>query len=130
MEALDPQQQAARTWFESLRDRICAEFEAIEREAGSDASFDYLPWDRQDPSGEPGGGGVRGLMKGKVFEQVGVNVSTVGGTFTPEFAKPKPAFIQNTRNAVTSTHTVSSITFSSAPDGPAAGGSGCRRLRR
>jgi len=84
---LDPQQAAARTWFESLRDRICAEFEAIEREAGSDASFEYTPWDRIDPSGEPGGGGVRGLMKGKVFEKVGVNVSTVGGTFEGEFAK-------------------------------------------
>ena len=36
---LDPQQAAARHWFESLRDRICAAFEAIEREAGSDAAF-------------------------------------------------------------------------------------------
>jgi coproporphyrinogen III oxidase len=84
---LDPQQAAARTWFESLRDRICAEFEAIEREASSDASFEYTPWDRIDPSGEPGGGGVRGVMKGKVFEKVGVNVSTVGGTFEGDFAK-------------------------------------------
>jgi coproporphyrinogen III oxidase len=84
---LDPQQTAARTWFESLRDRICAEFEAIEREAGSDASFEYTPWNRTDPSGEPGGGGVMGVMKGRVFEKVGVNVSTVGGTFEGEFAK-------------------------------------------
>ena len=84
---LDTEQQAARDWFESLRNRICAEFEAIEREAGSDASFDYLPWDRSDPDGSPGGGGVRGLMKGKVFEKVGVNVSTVGGRFSPEFAQ-------------------------------------------
>jgi len=83
---LDDQQQAARDWFESLRDRICAEFETIEREAGSDASFGYIPWDRTDPSGEPGGGGVRGQMNGKVFEKVGVNVSTVGGRFSPEFA--------------------------------------------
>jgi len=87
MTELDPQQAAARIWFESLRDRICAEFETIEREAGSDAVFDYTPWDRIDPSGEPGGGGVRGVMKGKVFEKVGVNVSTVGGTFEGEFAK-------------------------------------------
>ena len=84
---LDDQQQAARSWFESLRDRICAEFEAIEREAGCDASFGYNQWERQDPSGEPGGGGVRGLMKGAVFEKVGVNVSTVGGSFSPEFAR-------------------------------------------
>jgi coproporphyrinogen III oxidase len=84
---LDDQQQAAREWFESLRDRICAEFEAIEREAGSQAAFGYTPWERQDPDGSPGGGGVRGLMNGQVFEKVGVNVSTVGGSFSPEFAK-------------------------------------------
>lgn len=87
MQPLDSQQQSARTWFESLRDRICASFEAIEREAGSDARFTYTPWDRTDPSGTPGGGGVRGVMKGEVFEKVGVNVSTVGGTFEGEFAK-------------------------------------------
>ncbi|KQN37094.1 coproporphyrinogen III oxidase [Sphingomonas sp. Leaf407] len=87
MKPLDEQQAAARSWFEHLRDRICAAFEAIEREAGSDAGFVYTPWDRVDPSGEPGGGGVRGVMKGKVFEKVGVNVSTVGGTFEGEFAK-------------------------------------------
>lgn len=84
---LDTEQQAARTWFESLRDRICAAFEAIERDAGSDARFDYLAWDRVDPDGSPGGGGVRGVMKGKVFEKVGVNVSTVGGRFEGDFAK-------------------------------------------
>ena len=87
---LDDQQQAARDWFESLRDRICTTFEEIEREAGSDATFSYTPWDRTDTSGEPGGGGVRGLMTGKVFEKVGVNVSTVGGQFSPEFAKSIP----------------------------------------
>src|SRR3954447_24689332 len=87
---LDDQQQEARAWFESLRDRICAAFEAIEREAGSEAAFDYTVWERTDSEpgadGAPGGGGVRGLMKGAVFEKVGVNVSTVGGRFSPEFA--------------------------------------------
>jgi coproporphyrinogen III oxidase len=83
----DDQQATARQWFEQLRDMICAEFEAIEREAGSDASFDYTAWDRTDPDGSPGGGGVRGVMKGKVFEKVGVNVSTVGGTLEGDFAK-------------------------------------------
>src|SRR6185369_16806029 len=90
MLALDDQQQAARDWFESLRDRICAAFEEIERAAGSDAAFTYTPWERSDHSGEPGGGGVRGQMTGKVFEKVGVNVSTVGGEFAPEFAKSIP----------------------------------------
>ncbi|MDX3909366.1 MAG: oxygen-dependent coproporphyrinogen oxidase [Sphingobium sp.] len=86
---LDAEQRQARDWFESLRDRICAEFEAIEREAGSDAAFEYTPWQREAEGLAPGegGGGVRGVMKGKVFEKVGVNVSTVGGAFSPEFAK-------------------------------------------
>jgi coproporphyrinogen III oxidase len=87
---LDDQQQAARDWFEALRTRICDEFEAIEREAGSDARFDFLPWDRTDEDGTPGGGGVRGQMAGKVFEKVGVNVSTVGGQFSQEFAAQIP----------------------------------------
>lgn len=81
------QQQAARGWFESLRDRICAAFEAIEREAGSDAAFDYTAWNRDHDPDAKGGGGVRGVMKGKVFEKVGVNVSTVGGALAPDFAK-------------------------------------------
>jgi len=84
---LDYEQTEARAWFESLRDRICGEFEAIEAEAGSGARFTYTPWDRHDQDGGPGGGGVRGVMKGTVFEKVGVNVSTVGGRFSPEFAR-------------------------------------------
>ena len=86
--AADAEQAAARNWFESLRTRICDAFEAIEREAGSDAAFEYLPWRRTDADGrENGGGGVRGVMKGKVFEKVGVNVSTVAGAFEGEFGK-------------------------------------------
>src|SRR5579872_5159398 len=87
---LDDQQHAARDWFESLRDRICKAFEQIEREAGSSASFVYTQWDRKDATGEAGGGGVRGQMAGKIFEKVGVNVSTVGGEFSPEFANNIP----------------------------------------
>lgn len=90
MNPLDDQQQAARDWFESLRTRICDKFESIEREAGSDARFEFISWERTDEDGTPGGGGVRGQMGGAVFEKVGVNVSTVGGRFSPEFAKQIP----------------------------------------
>lgn len=87
MITLDAQQAAARQWFESLRDRICSAFESIEREAGSQACFSYTPWNRDNDPDAAGGGGVQGVMKGRVFEKVGVNVSTVGGTFSGEFAK-------------------------------------------
>ena len=80
------QTAAARAWFESLRDRICAAFEGLEREAGSDAAFAYTAWDREEEGNAAPGGGVRGVMKGRVFEKVGVNVSTVRGAFSPEFA--------------------------------------------
>lgn len=81
-----PQTERARQWFEALRDRICAEFEAIEAEAGSAARFDYTTWAREEEGNPDPGGGTRGVMKGEVFEKVGVNVSTVHGRFAPEFA--------------------------------------------
>jgi coproporphyrinogen III oxidase len=84
---LDDQQTRAQDWFRSLRDQICAEFEAIERGAGSDAAFERKAWERTDHSGAPGGGGVMSVMKGQVFEKVGVNISTVHGEFAPDFAK-------------------------------------------
>ncbi|MEP3050827.1 MAG: oxygen-dependent coproporphyrinogen oxidase [Erythrobacter sp.] len=76
----------ARGWFETLRDQICGEFESIEREASSDAAFEYTPWTREEEGNDDPGGGVQGLMKGQVFEKVGVNVSTVRGNFSKEFA--------------------------------------------
>ncbi|MDE2405483.1 MAG: oxygen-dependent coproporphyrinogen oxidase [Sphingomonadales bacterium] len=79
----------ASQWFEELRNRICAEFEAIEREAGSDARFACTPWQRAEVEGEAGGetgGGTRGLIKGKVFEKAGVNISTVRGGLAKDFA--------------------------------------------
>lgn len=84
-----PMTARASAWFEDLRNQICAEFEKIEREAGSDAAFQYDPWKRSEVEGEGGGdtgGGTRGLMKGKVFEKVGVNISTVVGDLQKDFA--------------------------------------------
>jgi coproporphyrinogen III oxidase len=92
---LEARKQAAATWFQNLRDQICASFEAIEdaHTHGPHAEmpagrFVRTPWERTDQvSGAPGGGGVMSVMKGRVFEKVGVNISTVNGTFAPDFAK-------------------------------------------
>ena len=83
-----PYTARASAWFRTLRDMICAEFEAIEREAGSTAMFEYTPWQRDAVEGGEGdaGGGTRGLMKGRVFEKVGVNISTVSGGLSKDFA--------------------------------------------
>ena len=102
-DALKP---AAQAWFEGLRDRICAEFEAIEREYGApanpeDGKFRRQAWSRPTADApddvKPGGGGVIGTMRGQVFEKVGVNVSTVWGEFSPEFRGQIPGAAEDPR---------------------------------
>lgn len=99
----DERKALAADWFKDIRNQICGEFEKLEDElsggpkADMDAGqFKRTPWERPN-SGEPNesgsvlsGGGEMSVMRGRVFEKVGVNISEVHGTFSPEFAKQIP----------------------------------------
>jgi coproporphyrinogen III oxidase len=116
---IETRKARARAWFETLRDRIVAAFEELEDALPAGAPladratgrFVRKPWNRTDHSGtrpisgspeighanagsakaDPdGGGGVMAMMKGRVFEKVGIHVSTVFGEFAPEFRKDIP----------------------------------------
>lgn len=97
---LEEKKKQASEWFNKLRSDICAEFETIETELDgtpkadlSAGTFERKPWTRKktDQPNESGsilnGGGEISIMRGRVFEKVGVNISNVHGTFSPEFTK-------------------------------------------
>ncbi len=90
--------EPARAWFELLRDRLCDAFETLEAEAGSRARFERHQWARPTEDGSDGGGGVIAVLRdGAVFEKIGVNVSTVSGAFSAEFADQIPGAEQDPR---------------------------------
>ena len=83
---MESNKKKASEWFKNLRDSVCECFEEIENiysgrmtkiEPGK---FERKSWDRPG-----GGGGEISIMKGRVFEKVGVNFSEVYGKFSPKF---------------------------------------------
>jgi coproporphyrinogen III oxidase len=102
---INPRKETTKAWFEALRDRLLTALEDVERALPAAAPLsDYAPgqfvrspWQRADHTGAPGGGGVMAMMKGRVFEKVGVHVSTVFGEFAPEFRKEIPGTAEDPR---------------------------------
>jgi coproporphyrinogen III oxidase len=116
MSGLETRKAQASEWFGQLRDRIMAAFEALEDAApahlypGAPGRFERKPWVRPE-----GGGGVMGLMHGRFFEKVGVHVSTVHGTFAPDFAKTVPGAEDDPRFFATGISLIAHMTSPRVP---------------
>jgi len=100
---LESRKARAKAWFEALRDETCTAFDALEDDAPAElhgaapGRFERTPWRRADPSGAPGGGGIMSMLRGRLFEKAGVQVSTVFGEFAPEFRNEIPGAQEDPR---------------------------------
>jgi coproporphyrinogen III oxidase len=103
MDTLQDRQRVAQAWFEALQLRLIAAMEALEDECplpapgAAPGRFVIESWTRVDRSGAPGGGGRTAMMRGRLFEKIGVHISTVFGTFPPEYAKQIPGADEDAR---------------------------------
>ena len=99
---LESRKARAGAWFEALRDEICTAFEALEHDApvelhgAAPGRFERTPWRRTEGSGAPGGG-IMSMLRGRLFEKAGVQVSAVFGEFAPELRKEIPGAQEDPR---------------------------------
>ncbi|MFN5352159.1 MAG: oxygen-dependent coproporphyrinogen oxidase [Alphaproteobacteria bacterium] len=82
------EQIATSTWFRELRDLFIKTLEQIEKDYDPKSKHKFIikPWDK----GKDEGGGEMAIMRGQVFEKIGVNISTVYGNFSKEFRTQIP----------------------------------------
>lgn len=114
---MNKQRQISSEWFEELRNQICDIFENLEDEYSrhkglASAKFERKKWQRED-----GGGGEMSIMRGNLFEKIGVNISIVHGKFSEEFSKQIPGAKENPNFFATG---ISIVSHMSSPLVPAA----------
>ncbi|MEG9861018.1 MAG: oxygen-dependent coproporphyrinogen oxidase [Parvularculales bacterium] len=84
----EEQKTRAAHWFRQLQKQLCKCLEELEDECpiGNEppGRFHYTPWQRGTDD-EDAGGGLMGVMSGRLVEKAGIHSSTVYGTLSEEF---------------------------------------------
>ena len=92
-DGIEDKKKEAETWFQEIRDTICQNFEDLE-DALEGPFSEHQPgrFEREDwlRNNGDGGGGTKSIMRGRVFEKVGIHTSTVHGRLPDDFKEQIP----------------------------------------